>query len=462
MFETPASCGALEFLGTAIGTIPGQAKEAQRIVWPPELSNHLKQEELSELWMPPEGSEAELQTLQSQSARAQPVDLDAPLLAGVVARAAQFYPDSEYVDPLSIQLYNTVVAELKTDSVSGYPYMLYAQQIEGVLVHPVYAKALREQVVDRLTALMKADPAKLRATVKSDPRNALQLGLADPLRVIIKKDPVTHAKIEERRWRFIMATSLADQLVERLLFSQQNKREIKLWKCIPSKPGMGAEDADAKVVRFYVLMYGLNIMSDVSGWDQTVPEQMLYADAERRILLCPNASQGWKNAVRNVMTLSAHKVVMLSDGRLYARKVPGAMASGRYCTSSSNSAMRVMCDMYVLPDDVVPHSMAMGDDCVSKVADKESHEKAFGDRLKIKLRDVTPFGGGENFEFCSHMYTPGGPVHMNPAKAIARVVALGAGKQDAVDSRRTSLEHEFRHVPEGERYLAALDVVNRA
>lgn len=444
----------------AKGMMPGASSGAIKVVWPAELSEELTEEEKPELWMPPRGPAAELETFANQSARAHSVHLDTEKLAQVVEDVSRLYPTSQYVDPLDDRLYETVVAELKTDSVSGYPYMLYATQIEGILSHPVWAAALKEQVHKRMQVLMQIDPAKLRATLATGGHVALRKGWADPLRVIIKNDPLPKKKIDEKRWRFILATSLADQLVERLLFSQQNKREISMWQAIPSKPGIGAEDCDAAAVRAFVSLYGLNTMSDASGWDQTVPVQMLFAEAERRILLCDGGTEGWKNAVRNVMALSAYKTVLLSDGRLYTRVVPGAMASGRYCTSSSNSAMRVMCDAYVSDDRVYqPISMAMGDDCVSLVSGDE-YAPRFHESLGIDLRDVSQFKSGEAFEFCSHLYTTDGPVHQNPAKAIARVVALGAGTEEAVLSRRASLTHEFRHVKGAERYLRALALVN--
>jgi len=447
----------------AMGMIAGGISPPSKIEWPEEVKKELSEEERPELWMPPSGPAAELETFSTQSERAKPTSLDVGKLAQAVEDVAALYPTSHFINPLDDRLYDTVVAELKTDSVSGYPYMLYSQKIEGILAHPVYAKALKVSVQARMAALMSLDPQKLRSTLCHDPAAVLKYSWADPLRVIIKKDPLPRKKIDEKRWRFILAASLADQLVERLLYSQQNKREIALWRSVPSKPGMGAEDCDAAAVRMYAEVYGLNTMSDASGWDQTVPLQMLFAEAERRILLCPEASDGWKTAVRNVMALSAYKAVMLSDGRLFTRVVPGAMASGRYCTSSSNSAMRVLCDAYARKGRVDrPISMAMGDDCVSAVSSPETYAKVFVEELHIALRDVDVFDSGQDFEFCSHLYTAAGPVHLNPAKAIARVVALGAGTEEAVLSRRVSLEHEFRHVEGADRYLRALACVNRA
>lgn len=439
-----------------------KARPAVPITWPAEVVALATPAGISlpNLLMPPKGPEAELTTLQTQSARAVDVSLDADRLAVAAVVVASNLPTTEPA-PWTHDTFMSCVNDLKRDSVPGYPYSTYALEIADVIDNPITLAALEQVVFERLRVLSLVPSKALQATLAHDSAHALRLGYADPLRVILKADPTDAKKIEEKRWRFLLVLSLADQLVERVLFSRQNKAEIAQWQDITSKPGQGLEDEDAAALQRFVADHKLNLGSDASGWDQTVSLQMLLAEAERRVLCSPLAPPAWKQAVRNVFALSAHKNIMLSDGRIYRRNVPGAMASGRYVTSSSNSAIRAMLDVYVeAANDPNKATMAMGDDAVSRVdipADEYERRCA---AVGVKLTDLAP-ATPDDFEFCSHRFRNGHPVHLRPMKTVGLVIATGAGPLPTVISRRASLMQAWRHVPQAAVYLAMIDAVSQ-
>lgn len=309
MLAVPEPDGPLLRVGRASGCVARPWEPATKVVWPQAVADILGPYMPADpdLWNPPSGTDAEISTLRSQSARARPVSLDPARLLWCAETAAKYLPKTSPVSCSDSDLFENVLGDLKATSASGYPYQILGQTIEQVLRHPVYMHTLKTAVIARLALLRTVEPVELEGALLRNPSASLVNNWADPLRVILKDEPTPGRKIEKKAWRFVLVLSLADQILERMLFSKQNKAEIKAWSTIPSKPGMGSSDEDAALLTQFVEANALNTMSDASGWDQTVPLGMLRAESERRIHCCPDSDPEWRRAVRNVFILRAYK-----------------------------------------------------------------------------------------------------------------------------------------------------------
>lgn len=460
--EVPTDVGSLRVVATAKDVRAGKRAPAELVEWPAEAleyaeANGLK---LPVVYAPPKGADAEFTTLQEQSKSVSAVDLDVDRLTKAASHVASLLPTTDPTGFDTHDMFMSCLCDLKLDSVPGYPYQIDSRDISGVLDNPVLLAELEKTVMSRMRALIAMPFNILKRRLEEDPTYALKHGLCDVLRVIIKREPNSKAKIDRSRWRFLLVLSLCDQMLERMAFSVQNKAEIKAWKSISSKPGMGMSDDDIHEINRFVAANQLSHSSDAEGWDQTVPYQMLLADAERRILCATAHPDGWDNLVRNLMALSAHKCALLSDGRVVVRKIPGAMASGRYVTSSSNSAIRAMCDVYVHDRyEPTPITMAMGDDAVSRLfMTPDAYVSAFKSLLGITLTDVELVS--DSFEFCSHRYSSAGAEHLRPHKTVARVLMNGPGEWDVVVQRLASVMDEWRHTPTCAHWLHLLHLVS--
>lgn len=167
-------------------------------------------------------------------------------------------------------------------------------------------------------------------------------GYRDPIYVFIKDEPHKLEKINAQRLRIISSVSLVDSVIERVLYSRQNKLEIKLCNYIPFKPGMGLHDEGQKELFawFQARQKEYDICSsDIKAWDWSVPEWLLKLEVEYR-LATGNATGGWARLVRNYSHGLHRKVFQLPSGEMFEQTAPGVVASGTYCTSSGNSHMR--------------------------------------------------------------------------------------------------------------------------
>lgn len=197
----------------------------------------------------------------------------------------------------------------------------------------------------------------------------VQSGLCDPIRVFVKNEPHTREKADQRRWRLISSVSLVDQIVERLLFSKQNKQEIFNWMCLPSRPGMGISDRAVTGTLDHVessLSEGVHAYSsDISGFDWSVTGDELMWDAEMRCNLYGlQPQEAMARCMMNRVRCLSFAVFAFSNGQFIQQTIPGVQKSGSYNTSSTNSRIRVA--MAVEAGAV--GAIAMGDDCVEFLA----------------------------------------------------------------------------------------------
>jgi hypothetical protein len=269
-----------------------------------------------------------------------------------------------------------------------------------------------------------------------DPVSCVERGLCDPVREFIKKEPHKRSKLERGSLRAIWNVSLLDQLIDRALFSAQNQYEIEHWRTCPSKPGMGLNTEEQRS-SIRSIFSGKMVDSDMSGWDISVQEHELLAEAFYRAELGCSSDpvlSPWRKLVYRRFRLMSRKIVSDSNGEIWWCGT-GIIPSGAYVTSSSNSRIRVE-NAFKVGAKV---AYAMGDDCAEeRVADAEETKRRYlslGHVMK-SYNDQWPF------EFCSHRFYEDGRVEfLNVDKTLYRLLSSTAERQERWD--------EFREVAIG-------------
>jgi hypothetical protein len=240
--------------------------------------------------------------------------------------------------------------------------------------------------------------------------------------------------------------SVIDNVIARLLFSNQNSSEIEEWAEIPLKPGMGLDDEHMSLIFSYVVAnasQGL-MEADMKGWDWSFQEMDFQFDLERRAALNGGKGSLWWQIAKAHYHCVARKVVVLSDGEMYKQLTPGIMPSGWYNTSSTNSAARVVNHEHAaLMEGIEPFIMAMGDDSVERtVPNAEFHYSTLGKTCGM-LNMVTE----DSFEFCSTKFLNGVGVPVNVTKQLFKLLSTRPITLDDCLMRYEQFTYELRHSP---------------
>nr|WBK56464.1 P1-P2 fusion protein [Wheat leaf yellowing-associated virus] len=295
--------------------------------------------------------------------------------------------------------FKEAVNSLELDAGIGLPYKLLRKDTHRQMVEdPHYLPLLTRLTWNRLQKMSQVDPSEYT------PEQLVKEGLCDPIRLFIKGEPHKQSKLDEGRYRLIMSVSLVDQLVARVLFQNQNKREISLWREIPSKPGFGlSTDRDTReFLESLSKVVGCStgeiisdwkdkiIPTDCSGFDWSVADWMLEDDMEVRNALTINNNQLTRHLRKVWLKCITNSVLCTSDGALYAQTYPGVQKSGSYNTSSSNSRIRVLAAYHCGAD----WAIAMGDDALESPTTKLEKYKELGFKVEVSSQ----------LEFCSHVF----------------------------------------------------------
>lgn len=259
---------------------------------------------------------------------------------------------------------------------------------------------LARLVLERMEVLM---------TIKrtESPVELVKLGARDPIYTFIKNEPHKREKVEAKRFRLISGISLVDNIIERVLFSKQNKQELKLSNYMSFKPGMGLHDEGLKSLFswFTKLQKLYKVCStDVSAWDWSVFRELLMAGTEYRKQLAAT-SGAWATLVDNYYYGLRNKVFQLPSGELFMQTIEGIQASGSYCTSSDNSHCRhILATLVQLEGGIdekdEPEGAQMGDDALERYF--EGMERIYNDfGFRTKGVSLRPDGV---FSFCSTLW----------------------------------------------------------
>jgi len=335
----------------------------------------------------------------------------------------------------------SLLSDVSKDSSPGMPFMALGC-VDNASVLAKHPEQLKEAVWERLM---------LHAFGKGEGQNAVNLvlgGYTDPVRVFVKNEPHPEIKIKQGRLRLISSVSLVDQLVERVLMTQQNKAEIENWHKIPSKPGLGLDDDGLRRIWEYVKPWtGVKFEADISGWDFGLQLWEMLWEADVRAELAGMVGTIYHKALRSRVWCEANTLFMLSNGSLIAQTKPGKRCSGSYNTSAGNSRCRVGLGYIVGSTQI----MAMGDDSVEEgVAGAREQYEAMGHIVKLFAESK------DGFEFCStRIFEREGQVVGEPvnwSRTFFRLLHACEG----FDERLSQFKFEMRHSPYLEPCLLVL------
>lgn len=297
----------------------------------------------------------------------------------------------------------------------GYPWMLMERR-NGELIDK-YSSLLVETVMIRLRLLYVLSFAP---TEELTPSKLLELGAVDPVRIFVKDEPHTALKAEQERWRLIFSVSIVDQLVERYLYSLQSKVMVTrgAHEMGTNLLGLGSDDSSLKFLHNAVTFghtKGSRYSTDMSGFDWSVglPEYSLDWALRRSWAVGTSSSDYVPDAppspIVEVMAVRhwalAHAVVVTSGGDLLDAEVPGAMKSGSYLTTTSNTNVRLL----YAPRDI--RVLAASDDAVELDSTGTRDPQEIVDwyaslGMRVKLCRTDPASTG-TFEVLSRLYVEG-------------------------------------------------------
>lgn len=346
-------------------------------------------------------------------------------------------------DVLSTYLRQVLIPTVKREASPGSPYSKDFRT-NGSMIDSL-GEHLVTIVIDRLQLIMEWNGEF------SERKDLIEMNLMDPVRLFIKNEPHSLEKCKLGRFRLIMSVSLIDKLVEMIFHYHTNKQQIMNWKDIPSKPGMGftLEMSDEIYTSCKNQGFSNLAAADVSGWDWSVKDWLLKAEAEFRIILQSDVSEFYCSMLRKRAIIESNSIYQFSDGSMVECDFPGLQNSGKYNTSSGNSHMRIIVAMLVGSE----WGMAMGDDCIETfVPNALDKYQKYG--FRVKMYDTIK----DQFEFCSHIFTEKGAYTINENKSLMRLF-----DQDGTLLERKLLTMQFEddvlHHPEYESIMGVLDRV---
>lgn len=321
--------------------------------------------------------------------------------------------------------FDDVLSSINPDASPGYPWGLICTT-KGELIEKE-KDVLYEQVVSRLQRYVEEYNNPTGDSLIKAQEFVLKK-LADPVRIFVKDEPHSLEKIETGRLRLVSSVSIVDEIIERLLCSEQNEREIENWENCPSKPGMGlSTDPQQVAVYNYVKPWltGAKV-SDISGWDWSFKGWCFDFDYLCRIKLCqPNARHEdpdsnyslWMKLLHTRFEALKWTMFVTSHGKMFIQTKPGIMLSGSYLTASTNSRARIGV-AHLLG---ATNAMAMGDDCLElTVLSAQGMIQSYSE-YGFKVTDVDECE--HTFEFCSHRFFPNYAKPLNLWKGLFRLVS---------------------------------------
>lgn len=337
---------------------------------------------------------------------------------------------------------------VKRDSSPGFPFCNLARD-NGQLFDNSWA-LVRSAACQRLHLLSQADPDQVRSMTAAQ---LIESGLTDEVRVFVKNELHSTAKVQEGRMRIIASVSVIDQLVERVLNGPQNNAEIASHEYLPSKPGMGTHDEGLASLRRSIGKLGSPMSSDISGFDWSVSQEWLDLDARVRARLA-GAGRLSRMFVNRATCLGKSRLVF-SDGDVWDQQLPGVQKSGSYNTSSTNSRIRVALGLLVAKRGGWEGAvMAMGDDAVEHVPRgmRCGIVELYGD-LGFTLKDPS-----REIEFCAYRFKPEGYEPVRWHKMLASLLN-SRPRPEAVAELKAALAYELRHSPHLHRAMGVLQAV---
>jgi hypothetical protein len=286
---------------------------------------------------------------------------------------------------------------IKHDGSPGYPWMVTAKENRDVPMHLLY-----KAVCTRLETYKRMWKEGVKPRELGPGFDPVRAGVADPVRLFIKQEPHSSAKMREGRYRLIASVGLTDQMIQRLMYGPQNRKEIENWDKIPSMPGLSCDMKDDRMNSWLQKLPEKLDATDLSTFDWSVQEWSTWNESDRR-RICNNWNENSLEAFINdiVHYTELNTTFVTSSGDMYRTLKLGHRNSGAYITSSGNSAMRVALAQVI----GCTRAWAMGDDDIETKIHPDPETNAKLKRMMYKklgysLKFCTTH---ENFlDFCSH------------------------------------------------------------
>lgn len=219
---------------------------------------------------------------------------------------------------------------------------------------------------------------------------------SDPIRVFIKDEPISPAKMEAGRYRLILAPSIVDQIIDAMLFSAFNKKAIEHFLEIPIMVGWSPLYGGHQYVP--PEWYGY----DCSAWDWTVPGWFFDVFKIVRKSLCmfdERTPYGlWSELVDfRYQELYEKPTIQLSCGLKFHQNFTGLMKSGCFNTITDNSLGQMLLEVYsayacgLEPDRDL---LIMGDDSMKRLPYSTQQLEVVREiGIKLKPPEVGTFCG---------------------------------------------------------------------
>jgi len=338
-------------------------------------------------------------------------------------------------------IYGAILKSVQ-DSTPGVPLNIYGPK-KGCWTSQ--ARLLIKLVISRLKVMLLNYFNNLTSL------ELLHQGFCDAVYLFVKNEPHNKEKLKSKRLRLIMSISLVTSLIERLLFTKQNKLEISMCDFISFKPGMGLNDSGLQQLYSWFSKREDEMLlcsTDVSAWDWSVPGFLL--DMARDYRLATSTTEGaFARLVSSHYYCIQRKVFQSPDGNLYEQIIPGIQASGSYNTSSDNSHMRHMLATLVqlrcgVNSPPCHEGAQMGDDALERrVPGMNDAYGGFGFRVK----GITTLPK-RNFSFCSTNFNStweGQPE--NWSKTLFRFLFKGPA-DPMYPTYRAQLDNDLRYCPQ--------------
>lgn len=262
--------------------------------------------------------------------------------------------------------------------------------------------------------------------------------------VFVKSEPHKPEKVQEGRWRLIVAQPLHVQVLWHMLFDLTNDAEIENAYRLPSQQGLIMPRGGWQ---YYVSSWksrGYDVGLDKRAWDWTVPGWLIKLELEFRTrLLRGDQLPQWRHLADQMYEKAFHHpILVLSDGRCFRQLYYGIMKSGCVNTISSNSHMQIL--VHVLATrragvNVFPLPVACGDDtlqCQSQAVDLSVYA-GLGSVVK---------SASAGLEFVGHEFLSTGPVPLYFEKHMFSASYVGSDRDDVVQYL-DSMHRLYAHSP---------------
>lgn len=280
---------------------------------------------------------------------------------------------------------------------------------------------------------------RLKYQKVTDPIEMVKLGLCDPVKLFVKEEPHKLRKIIEGRVRLIMSVSIIDKFIEMILIKSLKDLEIANWVNIPSKPGMGFTPDMVKTIYDRVHEMKRPVSTDVEGWDWSVTQWLLDADADMMIRLCNNPFEDWKNLIMTSSSLEGNSLYCLSNSKMYTLAIRGNQNSGKLKTSMSNSRMRALVAVVAGCDDCI----CMGDDNIEEYIEG-AIEKYQNMGIKVKIYEEIQ----TEFEFCSKIFQQNSCYPVSYGKTLMKLLHQRPRSWEEYVGYMVGFEDEMRGHPQ--------------